>query len=314
MNISFTKAEEALTVETIFAVAADSLPVIAEAIKQTMDVNAREGLQARDGSIASHTAGGVAVLRLSGFLSQRPTFLSLLLGGTSIEEFSQRLRAAVADPGVSTIVLDVDSPGGGAHSIQELATEIYNARNQKHIIASVNSMAASAAYWLVSNAHEIHVTPSGELGSIGVFAIHHDVSGANEKAGVKPTYVSSGKFKIEANRDSPLSAEAHAHLQKRVDEYFESFVSSVARGRNVSSAQVRNGFAEGRLVGAAEAVRLGMADRVATLSEVIASAMGPPTSKALNLRKRSSSELLSSSGRRQFKRAFINGGPKEAVR
>jgi ClpP class serine protease len=182
--------------ESFWAVQAELLPSIAEAIRTSLDINARDGLQPREG-VASHTGGGVAILRLGAFLSQRPTFLSLLLGGTSIDEFSQRLRSAVADPGVSTIILDTDSPGGGVHGVQELADEIYEARKHKRIIAAVNSMAASAAYWAISGAHEINVTPSGELGSIGIFGVHHDLSRANEKAGVKPTYVSAGRYKVE---------------------------------------------------------------------------------------------------------------------
>jgi signal peptide peptidase SppA len=273
---------------------------IAEAIRTSLDINARDGLQAREG-VAAHTGGGVAILRLSGLLSQRPTFLSLLLGGTSTEEFSQRLRSAVADPSVSTIVMDVDSVGGGVHGIAELANEIYDARRHQRIIAAVNSMAASAAYWLISNAHEIAVTPSGELGSIGVFATHYDLSRANEKAGVKPTYVSAGKFKVENNPDSPLSDEAQSHLQKRVDEYYDAFVQAVARGRNVTNGKVRGGFGEGRCVGSAEAVRLGMADKVATLSDVVTSALstqGKPLVSA------------DADRRRRFE-ALINGGTDE---
>lgn len=267
--------------ETIFAVAADNLPMIAEALRQSFDLNARGDLQTRESVAAAQTGNGVAILRLAGYLTQRPTLLSMFLGGTSIDEFSQRLRAAVADPQVSTIVLDVDSPGGGVYGVQELSTEIYNARKHKRIIAAVNGLAASAAYWLIAGADEIHVTPSGELGSIGVYGVHYDFSRANEKAGVKPTYISAGKFKIEGNPDSPLSAEAHAHLQKRVDQYYDAFVEAVARGRNVTSTKVRSGFAEGRLVGASESVKLGMADNVATLPEVVTHALSTQGTKPL---------------------------------
>jgi len=114
------------------------------------------------------------------------------------------------------------------------------------------------------------VTPSGEVGSIGVVAAHMDISKMAESAGLKVTLVSAGKYKTEGNQFEPLSDEARAALQVRVDDYYAMFVKAVARNRGVSPADVRNGFGEGRVVGAKQAVALGMADRVATLDETLA--------------------------------------------
>src|SRR5690606_12609791 len=109
---------------------------------------------------------------------------------------------------VGTIVLDVDSPGGGVYGVAEFAEEIYKARGQKRIVAVANSMAASAAYWIATAADELVVTPGGEVGSIGVYMLHEDWSGAYEKAGIKPTVIKFGENKAEGIDVEPLSESA----------------------------------------------------------------------------------------------------------
>ncbi len=102
------------------------------------------------------------------------------------------VRSSMADPAVSTVLIDVDSPGGTIYGVEELSTKIFKARKVrgKRIIASCNSLCAAAAFWIASSADEICITPSGELGSIGVFKVHEDVSGAMAAAGIKPTIIS----------------------------------------------------------------------------------------------------------------------------
>jgi ClpP class serine protease len=128
---------------------------------------------------------------------------------------------------------------------------------------------ASAAYYIGSAADEVVVTPGGEVGSIGVFMAHQDLSAALEQEGVKITLISAGKFKTEANPFESLSDEAKAALQKTVNVYYESFVNAVAKGRDAKASEVRNGYGQGRMVTAKEAVLLGMADRIETLDETI---------------------------------------------
>jgi len=215
-------------------------------------------------------SGGIQILPLFGTIAPRANLMTETSGGTSAERFSAAFRQAVSDPNVGAIVIDVDSPGGSVQGVEELGAEIYKARGSKPIVAVANHLAASAAYWIATAADELIVSPSGEVGSIGVFAAHEDVSKAYEAQGVKTTLVSAGKYKTEGNPYEPLSEESRASIQKRVDEYYSLFTSAVARHRGVSVSDVRGGFGEGRVVGAKEALALGMVDRVATLDETIA--------------------------------------------
>ncbi len=220
------------------------------------------------------TGGAVAVLPIFGVISHRAHMVQDVSGpgGTSTELFGQAFRAALGDEQVSAIVLDIDSPGGPMAGVPELADVIFGARGQKPVIAVANSMAASAAYWIASQADELWATPSGDVGSIGVFAVHLDESARLEQEGVRPTIVKAGKFKTESSNVAPLSEEAKAALQEMVDDGYEMFVKAVARGRDVPPGEVRKGFGEGRLVMAKKALAMGMVDRVGTLEEAIATA------------------------------------------
>lgn len=214
-------------------------------------------------------SGTVAVLGVYGTIIPRGDMLVESSGAVSTTRIAANLRAALADPAVGAIVLDISSPGGAVQGVQELATEIFAAREVKPIVAVANHLAASAAYWIGVAANELYVAPSGEVGSIGVFAAHQDHSKALEQAGVTVNLISAGKFKTEGSPYAPLDEEARAAIQARVDDYYNAFTKGVAQGRGVPVADVRGGFGEGRVVGAAEAVRLGMADKIGTLEEAI---------------------------------------------
>lgn len=211
----------------------------------------------------------VAVLPLFGTIIPRADMFEEASGATSAEKFGRQFAELVKDPSIDAIVLDVDSPGGQVGGIEEVSKQIYDARGTKPIIAVANQLMASAAYWIGTAADELVVTPSGQVGSVGVFSVHNDMSAALDKAGLKLSIISAGRFKVEGNPYEPLTEEARAAIQARVVEVYDTFVNTIARNRGTSPDAVRNGFGEGRVVSARQAVELGMADRVATLDETI---------------------------------------------
>lgn len=228
--------------------------------------DAREARKAQGGV----TGGGIAVLPLYGVIVQRAGMMTDYSGGTSTQQFSAMLKDALADDAVSQVLIDIDSPGGSVFGVAELASELLQARTQKPIIAIANATAASAAYWLGVCASELYVTPSGEVGSIGVWMAHEDVSAAMEDAGVKTTLVSAGKYKTEGNPYQPLDEAAKAFMQDRTNEYYRSFTAAVARGRNVPISQARDGMGQGRMLGAAAAMSEKMVDGIADMPQVVA--------------------------------------------
>jgi signal peptide peptidase SppA len=150
-----------------------------------------------------------------------------------------------------------------------MADEIFASRDAKPIIAQVNALCASAGYWLASACNEIVITQSGEIGSIGVYTIHEEISKLLETEGVKETIISAGKYKVEGNPFEPLGEEAKAAIQMSVDGYYTMFVDAVARYRGVTSQAVRDGFGQGRVARAPDSIGIGLADRVGTLSETL---------------------------------------------
>jgi signal peptide peptidase SppA len=215
--------------------------------------------------------GGVAIVPLQGVLTPRPSLLSLLFGGggSGLQAFRSDLRTALGHPDVESVVLDVHSPGGVIGLIPETAREVRALAGSKPIVAVANTMTASAAYWIASQADEVVVTPSGLVGSIGVYVMHEDWSGFNESMGVIPTYVSRGTYKVEGNFDEPLSDEARAALQREVDELYGMFAGDVAIGRGTTPDAVEAGYGEGRVLPAQAALNASLVDRIATLDETV---------------------------------------------
>jgi len=233
---------------------------------------ATEARAASAGRDSRPRGSAVGVIQVRGTISQHSNgdLSSFLFGGATTEGIAASLREFLADDSISKIVLDIDSPGGSTYGVAELAAEIYKARGQKPIVAVANSIAASAAYWIGASADEFYVTPGGIVGSIGVYAVHQDVSKMAENEGVKTTLISAGKFKTTGNQWEPLDEEAHARIQSRVNDAYAAFIADVARGRGVTEAKVRNGFGEGDAVTAKAAKAEGMVDGIATLDQVIA--------------------------------------------
>lgn len=211
--------------------------------------------------------GSAAVVAVHGTITPRPSLFADFSGGTSAEGIGRAVDAAAADPKADAIVLDVDSPGGSVYGLPEAASKIYAARKAKPVYAVADHMAASAAYWLATQAGDVAVTPAGTVGSIGVILAHVDDTKADEMAGLKTTIVSAGKFKAEGW--VPLTEEAQADMQRQVDQYYQMFVSAVAKGRGIRDATVEKDFGQGRMKLADEAVSARMADRVATLEQVV---------------------------------------------
>lgn len=259
---------------TVLAVIIDILTFRAEGHRLDEDeIAERIGAGPSRGRAAPHAAG-VAVLPVYGILAPRASmFASTSTSGTGVDQLRAGLRSAMASDEVGAILLDIDSPGGQVDQIPEFAAELREARKAKPVVAIANTDAASAAYWLGAQASEFYVTPSGQVGSIGVFSAHEDISALQEKEGRKISLISAGKYKTEANPFEPLGEEARVEIQGRVDAYYQEFLGDVAKGRHAPLDTVRKGFGQGRMVLAKPAVAEGMADEVATFDQALRRAM-----------------------------------------
>jgi signal peptide peptidase SppA len=215
-------------------------------------------------------AGSVAIIPVYGVIAPRMNLFSEFSGGTTFENLSRSLAKAMANPDVSTILLDIDSPGGSVAGNAEFAAEVMKARATKRVIAQIQYTGASAAYMVAAACSEIVAAPSARIGSIGTYAILEDLSGALEQLGVKETFIFAGEGKDDNNVGAPPSAGLIARTQKSVDLAYGQFVTGVVngRGKGVTPEKVRGAW-KAFVYGSEEALAIGMIDSVGTLNDTL---------------------------------------------
>lgn len=229
---------------------------------------------------------GVAVIPIHGTLVRRTVGLEAESGLTSYAGLAAQLDAAIGNPEVSAILLDIDSPGGESGGVFDLADRIRAASQIKPVWAVANDMAFSAAYALASAASRVFVSRTGGVGSIGVIAMHVDQSEKDAQDGVHYTAVFAGDRKNDLNPHEPISSEAHAFLKAEVNRIYGLFVETVARHRGIETSAVRD--TEAGLFFGQAAVAMGLADAVGTfddaLAQLLASLSPNPTPVAVAAR------------------------------
>lgn len=218
--------------------------------------------------------GGVAIIPIRGVIAHRMDALSMSSGGASCERIASMIDQVAKDESISTIVYDFDTPGGTVAGLTELAAKMFALRGVKKQIAMVNGQCCSAGYWLAAQCDEIIATPSSEVGSIGVFAAHKDLSEALAKEGIKITLIKSEKFKAEGNPFEPLTDEALARITARVDESGLIFRKDVGRGRGLTQAQVREQYGAGITFTAKDAKAAGLIDKIGQMEDLLGKLTG----------------------------------------
>ena len=204
-------------------------------------------------------ANGVAIIPVHGSLINR--FGSSYSFVTGYNFIRAQHNAAMMDEDVTHIVHDHNSYGGEAAGCFELADDIYKSRGTKPIIAVIDSNCYSASYAIASAADKIIATPSAGAGSIGVVAMHVNMSKMLDKIGVEITFIHSGDHKVDGNPYEKLSPEVKADIQKGVNKSRANFVAQVARNRGMDSKIVYD--TEARTYRADDALKLGLIDAIA---------------------------------------------------
>jgi signal peptide peptidase SppA len=210
-------------------------------------------------------------------LTPGESFFTLFGMGTALSGFTRNLYTAMVDPKITAIVVIADSPGGSIRGVPEAAAAMRRVREVKPVVAAVTGMAASAAYWIVSNASVIESTPSGSVGGIGILTERVSVVKQLAQDGIDVTVVSAGRYKSEGHPATPMSADEQKALQQRVDAANTSMGNDIAAGRHVSpSIALGKSYGEGRLLDAVPALKVGMIDRVSLLNDTVARTLANP--------------------------------------
>lgn len=221
---------------------------------------------------AWYRAGSVAVVPVGGALT-KGAGLSWA-GLTGYDQVRSAFAAALADRETTSILFHVDSPGGHAvEAVLSLADEIHAARRIKPSVALVEDVAASAAYLLAAAAGRVVLSgTTSRVGSIGVLGRHIDESRALEAAGLTVSLLSIGARKVDGAPEIPLAAEARARIMSELNNFYGEFTRRVAAFRGLTVQAVE--ATEAGVYQGAEALRLRLADEIATPSALLARLAG----------------------------------------
>lgn len=215
---------------------------------------------------------GVAIIPVTGPLFRYANIFTAISGASSYELIARDFMSALENPQISSIILDIDSPGGEVNGVSELASMIFEARGTKPIIAYASGDAASGAYWISSAADEIVVSETSALGSIGVVGIYRGKSAKESTETVEIVSSQSPHKRLD-----PTSDDGRAKLQTRIDAMADVFVSTIARNRSVTADHVLEHYGGGDVMIGAHAVNAGLADRIGSLERLITELSSPKT-------------------------------------
>jgi len=217
------------------------------------------------GPIYRQTEGGVAVFDLVGMMTKYGSSLSRYPGNVRIR---RGLRQALSDDDVQAILLRVESPGGSVAGVDDLARDIAAANQQKPVVAYIEDLGASAAYYVASQAGRIFANPSALIGSIGTYTVIADWSQFFAAAGVKVHVIRAGEMKGVGVLGAEVTPEQLADAQRVINEINELFVQAVARGRRKGLEDVLE-LADGRIHRAEYAMGLGLIDGIQTFEQTL---------------------------------------------
>jgi protease-4 len=142
---------------------------------------------------------------------------------------------------VKAIILHIDSPGGGAAASQEIYHEVLRIRNEKHkkVVASVESVGASGAYYIASACDKIYANPASVVGSIGVIMEWTNYGELLRWAKLKNITIHAGELKDAGDPTRDLTPKEEAYFQSLVDNMYGQFVHDVATGRHTTDDAIK---------------------------------------------------------------------------
>ena len=212
---------------------------------------------------------GIAVLPVLGTLVRRSSYLGAASGLTSYHDIEAMAEQAFADPMVKAVLLEIDSSGGEAGGVFDLAQRLRGLAQTsgKPLWAIADEAALSAAYAIACAADRLWLTRTAEVGSIGVVAVHVDESVADAKAGLNYTFLHAGAHKVDGHPHAPLPAPVAADIQADIEQLHDQFIALVAGFRRLTPEAIRD--TEARVYRGEAALQVGLADQIGTRSEAI---------------------------------------------
>lgn len=214
--------------------------------------------------------GSVAVVNIKGQLISQSNWLTRMFGMTGYDEIRNAMAAVVQAGDATGIMLDIDSPGGATAGLNDTSAMVKQVDAQYlPVISHTGGVMASAAFRIGAAAREIYATSASEVGSIGVVAVHQEMSKMLTERGITTNVFRSGKYKMLGNSVEKLSPLAEQVIQDKVDYLAEDFVQEVAENLGLPVDYVRENLGEGRVFFGEQAASVGLISGIESYEGVV---------------------------------------------
>lgn len=237
-------------------------------IKQSEHEPDERELQKEQDRIGFERIGNVAIFNVSGIILKRRTSFGEMFTEVSTLTLRRGIRNAIDDPDIESMVLMIDSPGGTTEGTHALLEDLARAREAMPVMAHIEDLGASAAWFIAAQAHKIIVSPGALVGSLGTFAHVVDSSGRAKMEGMQHHIIKAGEHKGDFQPGMPITESQLDDFQREVDDVNEIFMVTSAEGRGITLDQIKE-LADGRIHVGEKAVAVGLADSIGSLEDAI---------------------------------------------
>ena len=190
-----------------------------------------------------------------------------------------QLKKFADDDSIKAIIIHVNSPGGGVAASEEIYREVKRIRDEKkkHIVASIETVGASGAYYVSSATNKIYADKGSIVGSIGVIAEWVNYGDLMRWAKLDPITMKAGEFKDTGSPTRAMTPAEREYMQGLIDNMHTQFIQAVADGRNAKEADIRS-IADGKVWTGQQALDLKLIDEVADFEGAV-----KDTARAVNI-------------------------------
>lgn len=258
--------------------------------------------------------GHVAIININGVLVNNDDPYNRFFGEVGYPEIQGALAEAISQPGVKSILLNMNTPGGAVSGISDMADTLKAVAQHYPMHAHASSSACSGGYWLSCAADSISASSLAEIGSIGVIAVMRSYYQYYKDMGIENVVLRQGEFKALGNPYEPITEAAKKATLDQMGVVYDTFLNIVSESRNIPVQKLKDTAAEGRVFFGQDAIKVGLIDKISSFDQVLAEMLqanqsSDPSTGNMSMKKGTRSKILSAAAQA----AIAAGMPIEAA-